>query len=124
MQCEQSQTLLSPWKRRWNTYRDMARRCGITHALLACAGRFIPGIWRCLGPIWSQWRLRRQLPRLPRRLHLGCAGQILPDWINGDIVRHADFFIDARRPLQFPSGWLTLYWFSVTLSLAVLELAS
>lgn len=72
--------------------------------------------WRNSLKSWITWALvpleRRRAQRLsssscPLRLHLGCADNYLPGWINLDLARpgrQLDLRWDLRRPVPFPAG--------------------
>lgn len=72
--------------------------------------------WRNSLKSWITWALvpleRRRAQRLssssdPLRLHLGCADNYLPGWINVDLARpgrQLDLRWDLRRPVPFPAG--------------------
>lgn len=72
--------------------------------------------WRVVLKAWITWTVipleQRRARRLasscrPLRLHLGCADNYLPGWVNVDLARpgrRLDLRWDLRRPVPFPTG--------------------
>jgi predicted SAM-dependent methyltransferase len=64
--------------------------------------------------IKTAWRLRNDFARLQRmygnscklKIQFGCGPNIIPGWVNTDIVPQAaeSFALDVRNPLPFPAG--------------------